>query len=158
MAGPGGESVSGHPTPYTRLWETQESKLRCTLASPVLVRAGAGPARRGRGRAGDPSAPHSWRALPGTSGQHVAPITVPKACARLFLPTGWQGEGEGGGGRLLWTPAGRRGPGGSGSACGPDSGIQLCPRGALQALLSSLDPSQFVPLFLPEGLTGTHLG
>lgn len=25
------------------------------------------------------------------------------------------------------------------------------------ALLSSLNPSQFVPLFLPEGLTGTHL-
>lgn len=29
----------------------------------------------------------------GTSGQHVAPITILKACARLFLSTGWLGAG-----------------------------------------------------------------
>lgn len=157
MAGPGGESGSGHPTPYTLLWETQESKLRSTLALPVLVRAGAGPVRRGRGRAGDPSAPHSWRALPGTSGQHVAPITVPKACARLFLPTGWQGEGEGGVGVSFGRlPAG----GAQAGRALPAAQIpeySCAPEGPCSPA-SSLDPSQFVPLFLPEGLTGTHLG
>lgn len=110
----------------TRLSETQESKLRCKHAAPAWSLRGRGLC--GRGGADAPGAPHSWRSLPGTSGQHVAPITVPKACARgyFYPPDG----GGGGGGRLLPTPDCRRGPGGPGSAFGPDSGIQLCARGA----------------------------
>lgn len=69
----------------TRLSETQESKLRCKHAAPAWSLRGRGLC--GRGGADAPGAPHSWRSLPGTSGQHVAPITVPKACARAAIFT-----------------------------------------------------------------------
>lgn len=135
-AGPGGKSGSGHPRPCTRLRKTPESKL-CRVRAPRLPGpCGAGLARRGGAGARVLRRPHSWQSLAGTSGQHVSPITLPKACARLFLSTGWRGEGVSFGRQPPPPPhagemAGWRGPGGFGdlpagwipeSSCAPGEG------------------------------------
>lgn len=131
--------------PVTRVLTHDSGKLKkinCSVRAyrACLVRAGAG------GGAGWRSGPTAFlQPLPGTSGQHVAPITVPKACARLFLSTGWLGVGSGGVsfGRQpgAGEMAGRRGP----------SRVGLCPRaripesscaqGGREGLLWIPDPS-----------------
>ena len=84
---PGGTSILLGPprSLHTTLTNSMEVKKKTlnTQASLVLV---------GRGQPAH-CLLHSWQSLLGTSGQHVAPITILKACARLFLSTGWLGVG-----------------------------------------------------------------
>ena len=145
---------SCHPHPRAGLWETQESKLCClrTPCLPGLCGGGAFAAGAGRG----------WRsAFPEVSPWHIWPTCGSHyrsqgLCAAIFTH---RMKGGGGRGRLLRTPAGRRGPG-SGwvrPCLRPDSGIQLCARGPGGPALQSPGPSLLAPLSVSSGLTETHL-
>lgn len=112
-----------------------------------LVLRGRG-LRGGRGWCSAFLAVSSWHIWP-TCGSHYC---SPGLCTAIF--THRMGGGRGGGGRLLRTPASRRGPGPGGVrlCLRPDSGIQLC---ASNPAFQPQTPPSWPQV--PSGLTGTHL-
>lgn len=95
MAGPGGESGSGHLTPYTRLWETQE--VNYGARSPRLCWSVLGRGLCGGGGAG--LATPALRIPGGLSQAHLAnmwlPLQFPRPVRGYFYPPDGRGRGKG---------------------------------------------------------------